>query len=204
VLALSLVSLALGVVATLGQSPPVAARSNGVQTEVEFGSVSDGRFAACQAGEALPAGATAVRLSLDSVLGPRVTVRIRKDGRLLTSGQRQAGWTAADVTVPLTPLAHAAAGVQTCFSFLARDESVGLIGQRLGGAAAAAAPRDPGLLKVEFLRPGRGSWWSLASSVAGHLGFGHAWSGDWIVPFLLVAMAAVLALMSWLALRLAR
>lgn len=204
VLALSLVLLALGVVATLAHSPPLRARTNGVQTSVEFGSVTDGHFGVCQAGEVLPAGATAVRLSLDSVLGPRVTVRIRKDGRLLTSGVRGAGWTAADVTVPLEPLAHTVTGVQTCFGFLARDESVGLIGQRLGRATAAATPHDPGLLKVEYLRPGRRSWWSLASEVAEHLGVGHAWSGSWIVPFLIATMAAVVALMSWLALRLAR
>lgn len=202
-LALSLVLMALGVAGTLAQAPSVVAHANGVQTEVEFASVRSGRFVACQAGEVLPAGTTAARLSLDSVLGPTVTLRISKDGRLLTAGQRGAGWTAADVTVPLRPLAHTIEGTEICFGFRARDESVGLIGQRVR-EAASTAPHDPGLLEVEYLRPGRRSWWSLASEVAEHLGIGHAWSGGWIVPFLIATMAAVVALMSWLALRLAR
>jgi hypothetical protein len=199
-LGLSIAGLLAGLIFALAQSPPLVAHANGVRTAVEFGSVS-GRFAGCQANEVLPAGTTAVRLSLDATLGPRVEARVLKGGRLLTAGQRSAGWTAADVTVPLRPLPHTATGVRLCFRFDARDESVGLIGER---AATAGSSTGSGLLQVEYLKPGRRSWWSLASSVARHMAFGHAWGGLWVVVFVGVAMAAVLAVVCRLAWGLSR
>jgi hypothetical protein len=129
-------------------------------------------------------------------------VRALAGKRLLTYGERGAGWTAADVTIPVRPVAHTTSGVTICFAFLAKDESVGLTGERVGNPGATGA--SPGLLKIEYLEPGGRSWWSLASSVVAHMAFGHAWPGTWIVPFLLAIMATVVALISWLALRLAR
>ena len=46
--------------------------------------------------------------------------------------------------------------------------------------------------RVEYLRAGHGSWWSRASSVARHMGLGHAASGTWIV-FLLIALMITIA-----------
>jgi hypothetical protein len=54
---------------------------------------------------------------------------------------------------------------------------------------------------MEYLRPGRKSWWSLASSVAHHMGLGHAASGTWIVFLVLALMLTVVILASRLALR---
>jgi hypothetical protein len=200
-LAIGLVFLAVAVGVTLAQSPAVLAGSNSVQAAVEFGTIH-GHFAGCQGNEVLPRQTTAIRLSLDSVLGPRVEVRALAGKRLLTYGERGAGWTAADVTIPVRPVAHTTRGARICFAFLAKDESVGLTGERVGGAGGTGA--GSGLLKIEYLKPGERSWWSLASSVAAHMAFGHAWPGTWIVAFLLAIMASVVALISWLALRLAR
>jgi hypothetical protein len=200
-LAASLVVLTFAVGATLLRSPPTLAGSNGVQTALEFETVT-GRFEGCQGNEVLPRHTTAVRLSLDSVLGPRIQVKVLVGKRVVTSGYRDAGWTAADVTIPLRPLARAISGAKLCFRFHAIDEGVGLVGQRTSGPVRPGTVA--GVVKVEYLRPGGDSWWSLASSVAGNMSFGHAWSGGWIVPFLAVAMGAVLGIVAWMALRLAR
>jgi hypothetical protein len=200
-LALSLLILILAIGVTLSRSPPTVARSNHVNTPTQFQTVT-GPFAVCQGGEALPADVTAIRLSLDSVLGPQIKLRVLQGKRLLTQGQRGSGWTAADVTVPVKPLATGAAKVSVCFAFIAKDESVGLTGEQVTGARATR--NDSGVIRIEYLRSGDSSWWSLASSVADNMAFGHAWSGGWVAPALAVAMAAILAAVSWSAIKLSR
>lgn len=201
-LGLSLIALVAAIVAVLSLSPQTVARSNGIETAQELESVT-GHFNACQANETVPGGTTAIRLSLKAVLGPRIALRVLAGRRLVASGERAAGWTAADVTVPVGRVAQTVSQTKVCIRFLARDESVGLIGQQLtaGGHRSQAGL---GLIKVEYLRPGDQTWWALVPTVARRLAFGHAWSGIWVVPFLGAAMAAVLALVAWLALRLAR
>jgi hypothetical protein len=200
-LSLSLLALASTVGVTLSRSPVTVARSNLVDTLTQFQTVT-GPFAACQGDEALPAHVTAIRLSLDAVLGPQVELRALQGRRLLTEGRRGAGWTAADVTVPVRPLAASVRDVSICFAFRARYESVGLIGEPV--PSARTTRNDTGLIKIEYLRPGERSWLARAASVADRMGFGHAWSGGWNAPALAVAMAAIVAAVSWSAIRLAR
>jgi hypothetical protein len=195
-LAAGLVLLALAVGVTLTRSPAVVAGSNSVEAAVEFAAIH-GHFAGCQDNEVLPRHTDAIRVSLDSVLGPRVTLRALAGRRLLTYGERGAGWTAADVTIPVRPVTHTTRGVALCLAFQAEDESVGLTGERVPSGKPSGA--GLGLLKVEYLAPGQRSWWSLASSIVTHMAFGHAWPGAWIVPFLLAMMATVIALVCWLA-----
>lgn len=194
-------ALCLGIVFALSRSPPLLARSNLVNAATQFQTLR-GPFAACQGNETLPAHVTAIRLSLDSVLGPRIDLRVLAGKRLLTQGRRSAGWTAADVTVPVEPVAVQARGVAVCFAFTAVDESVGLTGEPVAGSRAT--PNDSGLVKIEYLRPGRRPWLSQIASVADHMAFGHAWSGAWVAPGLLAAMLAIAAAVSWVAIRLAR
>jgi hypothetical protein len=200
-LALSLLALVLAIGVTLSRSPPTVARSNLVNTATQFQTVT-APFAVCQSGEELPAHVTAIRLSLDSVLGPQIKLRVLHGNRLLTRGQRGSGWTAGDVTVPVRPLAKRATGVSVCFAFVAKDESVGLIGEQV--ASAQSARNATGVVNIEYLRPGRSSWWSRVSSVANHMAFGHAWSGGWVAPALALTMGAILAAVSWSAIRLSR
>jgi hypothetical protein len=201
-LAVSLVLLVAAIGVTLSRSPATVASTNPVISAGTYETVTGGHFGACQRNETLPAGTTAIRLSLDSVLGPRVTVRALSGKRLLTSGERSTGWTAGEVTVPVKPVARTVNGVVTCFEFIAKDESVALVGQR--AAAGASAQSAAGAIKIEYLRPGEQSWWSLAATVATHMGSGRAWAGTWIVPFLAVLVGAILLAVCRLSLRLAR
>ncbi len=200
-LAMCLVLMVAAIAATLSRSPATVARGNQIETAEEIAAVT-GHFADCQRNEILPQGTTAIRLSLDTVLGPRIKLRVLKGKQLLTSGERGAGWTAADVTVPVRPVAETTRGVAVCFEFSANDESVELAGEP--ARASHTAKSGPGVIKVEYLEPGHQTWWSLASSVAAHMGVGHAWSGSWIVPFLAAVMLVVLAIVSRSALRLER
>ncbi len=201
-LALGLTALVLAIGVTLSRSPPTVARSNLVDTPTQFQTVAERPFAACQGGETLPARVTAIRLSLDTVLGPAIKLRVLQGKRVLTTGERGAGWTAADVTVPVKPLATGAQGVSVCFSFVAKDESVNLTGEQV--ASARSTRNVAGLLKIEYLRPGDTTWWSRISTISDHMAFGHAWDGTWLAPALALAMAAIVAMVAWSAVRFVR
>ncbi len=201
VLGLTILVLAIGV--TLSRSPPTVARSNLVNTPNQFQVVAERPFTACQGGETLPAHVTAIRLSLDTVLGPELKLRVLKDSHVLTTGKRGAGWTAADVTIPVNPLTTSVRDVSICFSFVAKDESVNLTGEPIRSPAHPVR-NEAGLIKIEYLRPGGTAWWSRISEIADRMGFGHAWGGTWLAPALALAMAAIAAVVAWSAIRFVR
>ncbi len=59
----------------------------------------------------------------------------------------------------------------------------------------------PGRISIEYLQPGRRSWWSLALSVARRLGLGRAAAGTGNALLVLALALAVLTLSSWLVVR---
>lgn len=202
-LALSLTILVLALGVTLSRSPTTVARSNLVNTPTQFQTVTEQPFTACQGGETLPAHVTAIRLSLDTVLGPALKLRVLQGTRVLTSGERAAGWTAADVTVPVKPLASGAQNVSICFTFVAKDESINLTGEPVRSAAHPSR-NEAGLIKIEYVRPGDRRWWSRISEIADHMAFGHAWSGAWLAPALALALVVIVAVVGYSATRFAR
>ena len=100
---LALIVALVGV--TLVRSPPTPAGTNRVSGYNRLG-IAERPVGVCQAGETLPAGTSALRLSLVSIVGPRVAVRVLSDGRVFTRGSISAGWTSSEVTVPVAPRAH--------------------------------------------------------------------------------------------------
>ena len=79
--------------------------------------------------------------------------------------------------------------------FTNEDETIELVGAPASESTAARA-RDgvlSGRLRVEYLRPGAASWWSLAPEVARRMGLGRAPSGTWIALLVLVLMASIAA-----------
>ena len=98
-LGVGLVLIVVAFVVTLAHTPLTVARS-GVATEHTL--VSTGKpAAACQGGETLPRGTTALRVSLTSALGPRVAVRVLSGSHVIARGTTQPGWSDASVTVPV-------------------------------------------------------------------------------------------------------
>jgi hypothetical protein len=200
-LAVGLAVIAVALVVTLSHSPLTVVRGN---SSTARGLVSTGQPARfCQAEEALPQGTAAIRLALLAALGPKVTVRVLSGSRVLTRGARSAGWSSGSVTVPVSPVAHAAAPVRVCFAFSSMNGLITLRGWTAPPAVAASSGEGPlpGRMGVEYLRPSHRSWWSSASAVIRRMGFGHAASGSWNALLAMVLAAAFIALSSWLVVR---
>jgi hypothetical protein len=187
--------LLLGITAagiTLSGSPLVLAATN--TPEQSFIADDTQTTAACQPGETLPRTTSAIRLRVFAYLGPRVTVNVLWAGHTITHGERAAGWTAGAVTIPVKPLPHTRPGVKLCYAFYFNGDETGqLVGEQTTGPQAAQVQNGtvPGRIRVEYMRPGSSSWWSLALTIARHMGLGHAWSGTWCVLPLAALMTCV-------------
>jgi len=53
-------------------------------------------------------------------------------------------------------------------------------------------------MRIEFLKPGKRSWLSSASSVARHMGLGRWIHGTWMVLLVIALLGAILLGASWL------
>jgi hypothetical protein len=198
---LAITAAAVGV--TLSGSPPSVAATNGISGEETLGSTRQS-VSACQGGEALPSGTSAIRLAFIAEIGPRITVTALSGKRVLTHGTRRAGWSGGVVTVPVRRVAHASSGVNICFTLGPTVEPIRISGSSTPAAIALSTPEGqklPGRMRIEYLRPDDASWFSLLPSIARRMGLGHAWAGTWIVFALLAAMAGAMTLGSWLILR---
>jgi hypothetical protein len=199
-LAIGLAVIALAVSVTLTASPAVVIASNVSQRYV-LGYTESG-LTLCQGGETLPRDTTAIRVALESLAGPRVTLTVFAGRRVIARGQHGSGWTGRVVTFPLHPRAGATSGVVLCIAFARQNETVNVIGKLTPPSQAArnaAGSPLPGRVRIEYLRPGR-SWWSLAPSVARRLGLGRAASGTWNALLALALVAAIVVCASRLAL----
>jgi Predicted membrane protein (DUF2142) len=194
-LAVGLALLALALALTLSSSPSAVAPTHPIAVDTLLGETRHGSTI-CQFGETVPRGTTALRFSLKALIGPRLNVTARAGGRLVTSGEHGPGWIAGDVTVPVRRVARTVTGAKVCIGFALSQETVAMAGGRTPPRIAATAGGQtlPGRMKIEYLRPGHRSWWSLAHSLARRLGLGRAWAGAWVALLALALMAAVLAL----------
>jgi len=129
-----------------------------------------------------------------------VVVEVLLGSHVVARGVRGAGWAGGIVTVHLRPLHQAVSDVTVCFSFRGADERVALWGTRTPSSVAATSSEGAlaGRMRIEYLQPGRSSWWSLVLSVARRMGLGRAWAGTWIALLVaaLTAAAATLAMLS--------
>jgi hypothetical protein len=195
-LALGLTGIAAAVVLVLGRPPLVVAGVGNAHARTLLGHTS-GDVRICQGGETLPAGTTAVRLALAANIGPKVTFEARSGSRELTHGAREAGWGVDEtVTIPVRRIARTVSGVRVCTSIGAALGPIEVLGAR--AAAAGGAQVGAPEIEIEYLRPGRRSWWSLAGSIARHMGLGHAPSGAWTAVLLALLTPSVVLLVAWL------
>ncbi len=200
------VGLALTVVAvavTLSGAPTTLAGTNAVPFVGEVAN-TNGDASACQAGETLPRGTSAIRLSLEAAIAPSVSVQAVSGGRVVTRGVRGSGWTGGTVTVPIRPVVdRAVRGVTVCFKLGPTREIVTIEGQLTKPASAARGEGKtlPGRMRIEYLRGGHSSWWSLALLTVRHMGLGRAWAGSWVALLLATLMAGLVTLCSWILLR---
>jgi Predicted membrane protein (DUF2142) len=198
-----LVGLALAAVAltlTLSGAPSTVAGANAVPLQERL-AISEGPIEICQPDESLPRDTSAVRLSLEAVIGPAITLRAFSGARLITSGTRGSGWTGVSVTVPVRALPYRARHVTLCLSVARSRIRITAIGAPASPALSARwADRRPlgGRVRSEYLHAGGTSWWSLAVSVARRMGLGREPSGTWIALLVLALMLALALLVSQL------
>jgi hypothetical protein len=195
--------IAVAVALVLSRSPPELARGNGIAQVNTVLATVPGSGSGCQSGETLPAGTTAIRLSLESSAGPRVAVAVRSGASVLTRGESEPGWLADVVTVPVRRVARAASPVVVCFAFHGAHERVSFLGVPTPRNEVAHSSLGPlaGRIAIEYLRPGSSSRWSRVHDIARHMGLGRAWAGTWVVALVAALMASAIALASWLAVR---
>jgi hypothetical protein len=187
---LMLTVAALGVV--LSHAPLTIAGTNGIRARPNVAHTG-GEVTLCHHDGTLPEGTSAIRASLSANVGPAVTVRVLSGKRTVAEGSRPAGWGLAEtVTVPVKPLTHPVRDVRICTVIGAAAEPIELKGTVIKKVVA---------LRVEYLRAGPSSWWSLASTVAAHMGLGRAPTGTWIAWLAILVMLAVAALTSRLILQ---
>jgi hypothetical protein len=196
---LTLVVIAIGV--TLSRAPLSVAGTNSIPAQPPVGETR-GNEQSCQQGGTVPQGTSVIRVSLSANVGPKVSLRVLSGSRVLTKGERGAGWGEDEtVSVPVRRVSHTVHNTLICTTVGPAIEYF----QIRGTPRRAASPKALGLrgvmLRMEYLRPGRKSWWSLASAVAHHMGLGHAASGTWIVFLVLALMLTVVILASRLASR---
>lgn len=197
---LALLALALGLM--LSGSPMVIASANSTLANGKLAETASAATA-CQSKETLPARISAIRLTLASDAGPHIGVKVLSGARTLTEGSTPSGWGGGSVTVPVRPLPHGVPGVRICFSLGATREKVALIGSPTTPDSAATGGEGhlPGRIKIEYLRPGHSSWWSLGQAIARRMGLGRTPSGSSDALLALLLMGGLTLAVCWLALR---
>ncbi len=196
-LGLGIAAIAAMGIFTLTRAPPRVVRMSPKGAGLFVRVVGDQEV--CQANEVLPAGISAVRLSLVAFYGSRVRVTFSSGSRILTEGQQAPDWTGKSVTVSVRPLGYTASRVKLCITLDPNSEPISFTGIK-APARESAVWRDRQLLGgrvgVEYLAAGRGSWWSRILTVARHMGIGHALNGTWVALLiaLLVAVIGFLAI----------
>jgi Predicted membrane protein (DUF2142) len=199
IVGLAALAIAIGVV--LSRSPLTVAGTNSIPDGSPIASVAGGT-SACQTSGTIPQGTSAIRISVSQNSGPKVTLEALSGPFIVARGERPSGWGIDEtVTVPVERVTRTIPNAKICVAFGRAVESVRINGALVRTASAGGAPATALRFRVEYLRPGDSSWWTLASGIARRMGFGHAPSGTWIVFLLLALTIAIVALASWLILR---
>jgi hypothetical protein len=202
-LAAGLGAVAIVAIVTLSHVPATVAGTNWVP-EVENLGATRSDTGACQAGEALPRGTTAIRLGLQGSIGPLVSVVAYAGSHVVTRGAVGPGWRGENVTVPVRAVPRAVSSARVCFRLSSVSGNVSIVGAKAPPAEAAVSDGGealPGRMQIEYLRPGRASWWSLLPAVLRHMGLGRAAAGTWIAIPIAALAAGAFALAAWAAAR---
>jgi hypothetical protein len=197
---LTLIAIAFAV--TLSHAPTRTAKARSVLPESKL-AFTEASARGCQRGEVLPRDTTAIRLGLFAPSTPEVSVQVFSGSRRIAQGVLARGWFGEGATVPVNEIPHAVSPVKVCFGIAHDNGKVQMLGRYTGASEATISEGKPlsGKISVEYLQPGHSSWWSLATSVARRLGFGHAAAGAWDALLVIALAGTVLTLSSWLLVR---
>ena len=202
-LAVGLALSAIALVVVLSHSPVTVIGTNSIRYHIAIGAIRHPTNQ-CELGRTLPEGTTAIRVSASANTGPKVNLTALSGEEVVSHGERGAGWGIAEtVTVPVSRVPSTVADSRICVAFGRLIEPVqinGALVRRVATNGSGATTVIPAF-RIEYLHAGHSSWWSLASSVARHMGLGRAASGTWIVLLVIALMLTVVVLTSRLILR---
>ncbi len=187
-----LLAIAVALAIVLAHSPLVLAGSNSIAPTGVVGSTK-GPAHTCQGGETVPRGTTAIRMWTQSNVKPHMRVAVLVGSRTVAAGSQRGGWLGKVTTVPVTPIEHTLRNARVCFWIDRAVQAVNL----LGGPSPHPAPgEEPNKMRIEYLRPNSGSWWSRIGTIAHRLGIGRAPEDGWAValPLLMMGLATALVL----------
>ncbi len=193
-LALTLVAVSV----SLARSPLVRVGTDGTPLPTEIGASST-PTTVCQGEETVPAGTTAIRVSLLSLLGPKIKLIASSGGQTVTSGEIGYGWTGAVVTIPVRRVIGTHPHTKICTSLAKRQQLVNLRGANTKFSPAVTEGKQvlAGRMRFEYLRPDSKSWLSLALPTARRIGLTvGGGSAIVVIPFML--LLSMVGLTSWL------
>jgi hypothetical protein len=188
----------------LAEHPLTLIATNSTSASQELDVTGHGVARGCQGGELLPGGTRAIRISLEAFTGPSMRVTALSGSRVITSGSRGSGWSAATVTVGVKTVSQTVRSARICFTSGEISEPMTVYGSNTSPAIAARSGQGvplAGRFRVEYLGRADSSWLAMVSSVARHMGLGRAWSGTWVAWWVLVLTLVTAGLASYLALR---
>jgi hypothetical protein len=200
-IAIGLALLALAVGVGLARSPLVRAGTDGTPLPTEIGA-SSVPTTICQGEETVPAGTTAIRVSMLSLLGPRLKLTARSGGQVVTTGELGYGWTGAVVAIPVATVVGTHPHTTVCVSLAKRQQLVNLRGANTKFSPAVTEGKQvlAGRMRFDYLRPDNRSWLSLALPTARRIGLNiGGGAGIVLVPLMLLLSVGTLA--SWLLVR---
>jgi hypothetical protein len=187
--ALALALVLAGLVIVLSQRSQRLAGSNSQVVVSAYDLPVRAGHQLCQYNETLPAGAAALRLFVGTLGHPGSPLEITVTGThgALSRGRVAGGYRNGPLHVPITRVARDGGEGRLCIRNRGRATMrfAGNLTPPFGGANTANA-RLGDVIRVDFLRPGRESWWDISPQIARRFGLVKtSFFGSWTLWFVL-------------------
>jgi hypothetical protein len=196
VVGVGLLAIAIAAVAILAQR---AQRRSGTNLTADTGYVIPlgAGEQLCEPGELLPGDTGALRLSASSGASPggRLSASLADaQGRTVGSGALAAGWRTGAVTIPISRVAQTLPGALVCLVNEGKQPI------SLGGSVPDAnfyvvlgGKPLSGRMRIEYMRPGRESWFALLGTLAHRFSLAKAdlvrhWAAAAAIVLMLIAI----------------
>lgn len=202
---LGLAIVGAGVLITLSLRAP---REQGSNTQVELSGLAvfvPGHGRRCQYGEHVPGGTRALRIFAMALRPPDgpLDVTVARPGRrgvpprVVASATLPFGLSRLSTSAPLRPaVRHDIADAQLCVYNRGRQtvQMAGNLTPILGSGANPYRQRLPDEARVDYMRAGKESWWSVSPTVADRFGLMQtSFFGSWTMWAVFAALAGVWA-----------
>lgn len=188
---LALVAIGAGLAHVLSHAQQRRAGTDGVW--IQANAVVPAGTTACQRRELIPAGAVALRIPAEAQ--GRALVVVGQDGTPIERVNAIADTRRGAIQVPIAPARADRAGVEVCITPQAQATLFAGPTPPQDGSLEIAGSATENSTPIDYLLPGRHSWWDFAGTVAARLGRGRgdltAGGTAWLI---LALSAAALAL----------